>query len=1091
MRDLLHYFVRNTVLANLLVILIISAGVLSTLVMIRELLPSFAVEYVVVRVPYPGAGPEEVEEGIILKIEDALEPVQGIKRLITTSSENLGTAIVQANTGQDIQVLKDRVTDRVNAIQNFPDDAERPSISELIIRRDTIFLAISGDIPERQLKELANEVKDEMLQLPNVSDVEIRGTRPYEISIEVSEETLRRYGLTFQVVADIVSRSSIDLPGGRIRSETEEIDIRTQGRSYTGNEYGEIVLIANEDGTLLRLRDVADIRDGFVEDQLVTRYNGKPAVSIVVMNADDEDALRITADVHAYLAEKNAQLEAMGLGERVSIEPWLDSSVFITERINLLLRSGIIGLTLVFLMLYLFLDGRLAFWVTMGIPISLSGGLFLMWAVGESLNMISLFAMIMVLGIVVDDAIIVGESIYVHRKMGKNPIRAAVDGTIEVAMPVFAAIFTSCVAFAPLLYVTGIMGKFIKVIPTVVICALLVSLIEALIILPAHLNRLPDMNGKTKARTRLGRLVVAMHSRFNGGLERMIDGPYRRMLAMLLSWRYASIATLLAIMMITIGVLRGGFVQFEFFPSLDTSYLLATVEFPEGTPIEITEEAMIRLEEGLRQVEQEKPTASGDPLIVGMQSTVGQTLSEATGDAVMSGSHKGQLLVELLDAGDRNIYYRDIVQRWQEIVGPIAGAVSVRIDGETGGPPGKPIEIWIKGRDLDEMSRASADLREALSRFAGVYQIEDDFRPGRRELRAQLKPEARTLGLTTGDLARQLRAGFFGEEALRVQRGRDEVRVWVRYPEHERRSLSNLDVIRIRTPQGDEVPLFSVADTVMEEGYTTIRRVDGLRRIAITADIFTDIANAGEVVAALQRDFLPTAQERYPDLTFAFEGDQAEQMESFASLRVTFPLAILGIFLIIATLFRSYIQPILILITVPFGIIGAVAGHILLGYSLTMMSAFGIVALAGVVVNDAIVLIEAVNQRLADGMRFATAVVEGGCRRFRAIFLTTVTTVGGLTPLIMERSFQAQFLIPMAITIAAGVVFASILTLVVLPCLFYILNDLRMLIHRIWHGEWPNRERVEPATRRHLSDRDYFADDPSALAHPTDPSPAG
>jgi len=502
---------------------------------------------------------------------------------------------------------------------------------------------------------------------------------------------------------------------------------------------------------------------------------------------------------------------------------------------------------------------------------------------------------------------------------------------------------------------------------------------------------------------------------------------------------------------------------------------------------------MIRLEDAIREVEKEMPTTSGKPMIVGMQTMIGQLMSEATGEMEASGGHKGQMLVELLDSEERGLYYRDIVQRWQEKTGAIAGTISVRIEGSSGGPPGKPIEIWLLGRELESMRAAAAEIRDHLATYAGVFQIQDDFRPGKRELRAELLPEARTLGLTTGELARQIRAGFYGEEALRVQRGRDEIRVWVRYPEAERQSVGDLESVRIRTPDGTEVPLLSVARVEMAEGYTTITRIGGLRRISVTADVFADVTNAGEVLGTLQRDFLPELEERYPGIEFAFEGDAAEQRESFGSLQLTFPLAIIGIYLIIASLFRSYVQPLLILVTVPFGVIGAIWGHVVFGYALTMMSMFGIVALAGIVVNNAIVFVEAVNQRIAAGYEFATAIIEGGARRFRAIFLTTATTVGGLTPMMLERSFQAQFLIPMAVTIAAGVAFATLLTLVILPCLLYILNDFRIAWFRFSHGYWPTRTQVEPATRRDLTDEDFFAEDPVHAHHVPhdDPFPAG
>ncbi|MCC5876826.1 MAG: efflux RND transporter permease subunit, partial [Candidatus Sumerlaeia bacterium] len=719
--------------------------------------------------------------------------------------------------------------------------------------------------------------------------------------------------------------------------------------------------------------------------------------------------MRISNAVQEYVRDKNRELGLMGLGDRVQLEVWLNTAVYIEQRIDMLVRNGIIGLTLVFLLLWIFLDIRLAFWVSAAIPISLAGAMFLMLLVGETINMISLFAMIMVLGIIADDAIIVGESIYYHRKQGMKPIPAAVEGTIEVAMPVTAAVLTSCIAFAPMLFIDGIMGKFVGVIPTVVICALLVSLVECLIVLPAHLNSLPDMQKKRVYTNPIKQMLSVARKRFYDGLEWLIDYTYRPTVAIALSWRYATLALITAILLVTMGMLQGGLVKFEFFPSVDSTYIVAELEFPEGTPLSVTEQGAEKLEKAIAEIGRELNTRSGEPLVKAMQSSVGMKLINE-----QMGQHLAEVIVEFVDAEDRYHHSREIMRMWQDRVGTIPGVVSINFESDSGGPPGKPIEIWLMGRELGKLQQASEELKTELRTFAGVFQVEDDFRPGKRELQATLKPTARTLGLTTSDLANQLRQGFYGDEATRIQRGRDEVKVWVRYPREERASLASLDSIRIRTPRGDEVPLPVVADLSVEPGYTTITRKEGLRRIAVTADVFSEITNATEVINSLQGGFMQDLAERYPGMTWSLEGEKRNSQESLDSLFIGFPLAILGIYLLVATLFRSYVQPIVILLTVPFGIIGAIWGHIALGYTVTIMSLFGVVALSGVVVNDAIVYIEAANQRLARGMSLVEALVDAGARRFRAIVLTTGTTVGGLTPLLMEQSMQAQFLIPMA-----------------------------------------------------------------------------
>jgi len=850
MKTIIRMFVRHNVFANLLLLLIVVAGLGATKLLVRRVLPPFTVDTVQVLVPYPGAGPEEVEEGICQKIEEAIEGVQGIKEYTTVARENRGAALIEVNEDEDIQVVKDRISDRINAIQTFPDDAEKPTVSEILIQDSTLRLAITGDIPEAQLKELAEDVKEELLQLPAVSVVEVGGTREYEISIEVSEQALQRYGLTFQQVADIVRQASLNLPGGQLRSENEEIKIRTMGRRYRGPDFSEIVVLARPNGTSIRLDQIATIRDGFVEDRVYNRFNGMPAVSVVVFNADDEDAIRISDSVREYVKQRQATLPP-GIGMHI----WADSSRFVRERIDMLLTNGRIGLALVFILLWAFLDFRLAIWVSMGIPISLAGALALLLPLGESLNMISLFAMIMVLGIVVDDAIVIGEAIYVHRRLGKPPVQAAVDGTAEVAWPVFAAVTTTCVAFMPLFFVSGIMGKFIRVIPLVVISALLVSLVECLIILPAHLNDLPDFTGPRHLRRGLFMWPSKFRAFFSHTMERGVIRVYQPILGFLLSWRYVTMAGMFSILLLSAGLIRGGFVKFLFFPNPDTDFVVANVDFPEGTPLDVTLKAVEQLEQGLNTVAADTKTLTGEDMLIGVESSIGGRV-ELDGGGVAFGSHLGQIIVEMLGSEKRGKNHREIISEWEKATGVIAGAESVAIQGQTGGPPGMPIEIWILGEDIDHMREVADEVKERLESYAGVFQVEDDFRPGKRELRARLKPEARTLGFTTQSLASQIRGGFYGEEIVRVQRGRDEVKVWVRYPEAERRTLGDVDNIRVRTPDGREVPLATVADLQLEEGYTTITRKDGRRRIAVSADVNTAITNTTEVVQRPQAAYL-------------------------------------------------------------------------------------------------------------------------------------------------------------------------------------------------------------------------------------------
>ena len=1061
MKKILAAFAGNNVFANIVLLMIFMAGGLALMTMLRESFPQFSLDMISIQVSYPGADPEEVEEGISLKIEDALETVEGIKQYTTKSSENIASVTIEVQDGYDVSEVLDQIKSKVDAISTFPIDSEQPVITEVLLRDSVMMLALSGELNEKQLKTWANQVKDEVKQMEGISQVEVFGSRDYEISIEVSEERLREYGLSFSQVARAVRNSSLNLHGGTIRTSGEEIRVRTVGRKYTGAELAEIIVLAGSGGELIPLGRIAAIRDGFTEDPITALINGVPSVFVMVFKTTDEDALKISNQVSRYVAEKQLQLPP-----GVSLTDFYDNTEALRARINLLSRNGIIGMALVFFLLWLFLDLRLSFWAGLGIPISLAGGLFILWVLGETINMVSLFGFIMVLGVVVDDAIVVGESIYVHRLMGKPPLYAAVDGVAEVGMPVIAAVITSVVAFIPLAYVGGIMGKFIAILPTVVISCLMLSLIECLFLLPAHLSHLPDLNKPQKPGWLIGRMIHGFQQFMQQGLDRFVHGRYARFLDRVLIWRYVSLAIAVSILLVTLGLVKGGLVKFQVFPKIDGFVITSTVEFPEGTPPEMTEKALRTIEEAFVRVAERTPTMSGEPMIKKRLSLVGQTLSDKMGRI---GPNLGSVQIILLESEKRGVHSNDLLVEWEKEVGAIIGVRALTFEGLSAGPGGAEIEVWLQGNDMNTLIGASTRLQDKLATYDGVFQIRSDYSPGKNELRLSLKPEARSLSLSVDDLARQVNAGFFGREAFRLQRGEDDIRVKVRYTAEERQRLTDFYAMRIRTADGTEVPLLSVADIEFAPGYSTITRTDGLRRIAVTAEVDPKRANSQEVFADLGKGFFSELQSRYPGLHISLQGEKKNMRESFGSLKVTFPLAVVGIFVIIATIFRSYIQPIVILFTVPFGIIGAVFGHLVLGYSLSMMSMFGMVALTGVVVNDAIVLIERVNENLAEGMEFFEAIKQGGRRRFRAILLTSLSTVGGLAPLIMETDMQAKFLIPMALSLAAGVTFATVLTLVLIPSLLAIVNDLRRTLMWIQTGSWPTREEAEPASRRRLN----------------------
>jgi len=1077
MKRVVTAFANNTVFANILLVLIFLAGGIAAMSMIRENFPEFSVDIITVSVTYPGADPEEVEEGISRKIEEALEGLEGVKQYTTESRENAGITIIEVKENYDIDDVLDRVRSKVGAISTFPKDAEEPVITEITFKEPVMLLYLSGDMSERRIKEWAERIKDEIQQIPVISQVTVFGARDYEIAIEVSEERLREYDLTFTSVVEAVRRSNLNLAGGIIRTQGEEIRVRTVGRKYTGKELSQIVVLARPEGDIITLDRLAVIDDGFTEDPVRALINGEPSVLLITYKTEEEDALAISEAMQKFTADQQRQLPP---GANLKIR--YDNTEMLRARINLLLKNAAIGLGIVFLVLWLFLNGRLSFWCGMGIPISITGALSIVWAGGGTINMISLFGLILVLGIVVDDAVVVGEAIYVKRKRGLPPLKAAVEGVCEVGMPVTAAVLTTIVGFLPLAYVGGVMGKFIAILPMVVISCLAISLVECLILLPAHLSHLPDPNINHRKLNPVSRASEQLHSMTSRCMEWFVACVYTPFLSKALYWRYISLCIAIAVLLLTVGLVRGGFVKFEVLPEIDGFIMTATVEFPEGTPSEVTEEALGRVDAALLRLAEKTDTLTGEPLLEDRLLLVGQTLE----DDPRRGPNLGSVQALLLPSERRGIHSKELIVAWEKEIGSIPGVKSLIIEGLKAGPPGAPIEVWLQGHEMDEILAGADELMKWLAKFDGVYQIRSDYAPGKNEMQLSLKPEVRTLGLTVDDLARQIYAGYYGDEALRLQRGRDDIRVKVRYTSDERRRLSSLQQMRIRTPQGYEVPLMSVADVTFEPGYATITRTDGMRRVAVSADVDTNRANANEIFAEFKSDFLKEIRSRYSGLHVALQGEQKKTRESLSSLLIGYPLAMVGMFIIIATIFRSYVQPLVIMFTVPFGIIGAVFGHMLLGYNLTMMSLFGIVALTGVVVNDAIVLIERINENLAEGMAFFESIIKGGARRFRAIFLTTISTAGGLLPLIAEKDLQAKFLIPMALSLAAGVIFATVLTLVLVPSLLAITSDLRLLLHWLRYGTWPRRVDVEPARnrKRNLDEADSEIHQPALISSP-------
>ena len=1041
MRRLITAAVHNPVAANLLMVVIIVVGGMSAYNLRRETFPQISFDIVQVQTIFPGATPEEIEESVVVKIEEAIKSVEGIQDIISQSLESSGVVLARLKSGVDNRRVLEDIQNEVEKIDTFPEDAEPPRYEELAERRKVINIAVYGEQPERTLKEVATRVRDDLLASEFISQVRIFGTRDYEISIEVSEESLRRHGLTFEEIRQVVQRSSLNLPGGSIKTPTQDIVVRTAGQRYTGLEFAMVPLLTRPDGTVVTLDEVARVSDGFVDAWRIGRFNGTPSVLVSVFRTSEEDALVIADSVRRYVAEQAPQLP-----DGLSMSVWADDSAITKSRLELLSRNGLQGLFLVLLSLWLFMNLRLAFWVAAGLAVALLGGLWILILYGGTLNMITMFAFIMALGMLVDDAIVVGENIYSHWRRGKPPVQAAIDGATEVAVPVIGAVATTVAAFVPLFIMKGILGKFVAVMPVAVVATLLGSLLECMVILPPHLAHALPEGGYQTPRRGIRRLAQRIRGGIDNALEWFIVRVYMPVLKRAMAWRLVVAASALAILMLMVGLLLGGHLEFELFPDRDTDTILARLTMPQGTPLAQTAAATARLEAAARELDNHFRPA--DPESDGVVKQIMTVVGINSDFEPEVGSHVGEVTVELLAAEQRGISSNLLADTWRDLSGDVPDALELIFMSEDIFPIGKPIEVRLMGDDFTAMREAAMRLEAELATYPGVLDISNDFRPGKMEVQLALKPAGRVLGITLADLAGQVNQGFYGAEALRLQRGRDDVKVVIRYPESERRSLGDLDNIRIRTPNGNEVPFGEVATATLRRGFAVIKRTDRQRALTVTADVDSTKANAEKILAALDENFLPRLLADYENMRYSFEGQHKETQRSVGSLFRGFIIAMLLVYTILAVIFRSYAQPLVVMSVIPFGFIGAVVGHLIMGHVLSLISLFGLVALSGVLVNDSLVLVDFINRARRQGTPLFEAVLAGGQQRFRAIILTSVTTVAGLSPILFEKSVQAQFLIPMAISMSFGLMGATILVLVLVPALYLLLHDVQSI------GRW-------------------------------------
>jgi multidrug efflux pump subunit AcrB len=1017
----ISWMAGHPVAANLLMVVLLAGGLFWSTRIKQEVFPDFELDIVTISVPFPGASPQEVERGILLSIEEAVSGLEGIEKVTATAQEGSGTVTVEMIEGEDIQRLAADIKTEVDRITSFPVEAEEPRVRIASRKRYVVSLALYGDQSEHVLREYAEIVRERLLQDSEITQVELSNVRNFEISIEISQAILRTYNFTLGDVAQRVRQASVELPGGAIKTPGGDVLVRMKERRDFGREFGQIPIITASDGTQVLLEDIATIRDGFEETDRKATYNGQPTVFIETYRVGEQTPITVSDAVRRVVGELKETLP-----EGLSIDLRNDRSEIYRQRLGLLLKNGFLGLALVFILLALFLEPRLAFWVSLGIPISFLGSLLFLPSLGMSINMVSMFAFIVTLGIVVDDAIVVGENVYSHRQKGNKWFEAAIAGAREISTPVTFSVLTNMVAFFPMFFIPGFMGKIFKQIPVVVICVFAVSLIESLLILPAHL-------GHQKPRVSRGLLgwLEKWQSRFSQSFMALVHRVYTPTLGLILRWRYVSLGIAIAILIITLGYIRSGRLGFELFPKIESDYAKVTATLPFGSAFSKTETVQQKLVTAAKIV---SDANGGERLVEGIYARINNNV------AIVQ--------VYLQPPKKRPMSTSAFTELWRKQVGSLSGLESLRFESDAGGPGrGSAISIELSHQRIDLLEQASSELADALKYYPNVQDVDDGFAPGKQQIDFKLRPEARSLGLTSREIAQQMRYAFYGAEVLRQQRGRNEIKVMVRLPKQERISEYNLEEMILSTPNGGETPLRSVVTVNRGRAYTDIKRREGRRIVTVTADA-RPRSMAGEILAAVKSDILPTLQSRYPGLEFSFEGRQADQRKSMQSLFKGLAIVLMVIYVMLAIPLNSYVQPAIIMASIPFGIVGAVIGHMIMGYSLSVISMFGVLALTGVVINDSLVLIDMANRKRRSGVTPYLSILQAGLQRFRPIILTTLTTFGGLTPMIFETSRQARFLIPMAVSLGFGVLFATAITLALVPCIYLIVEDLKNLSRR-------------------------------------------
>jgi len=1081
------WFTDNPVAANLLMLIFLAGGSISLMSMHKEEFPTIDPGVVSIKVPYLGAAPEEVEEAVCIRIEEAIEGVDGKDRMLSISREGMCTVMVEILQDVDSTPVLNDIKSKVDAISTFPEETERPVVSSLLFRGQTIAIAIYGDTDEATLKVLGEEIRDEIAALEGISQVAVSYARPWEISIEVSEHTLRRYNLTMTKVANAIRRSSLDMPGGSIKTQGGEILLRSKGQAYRGHEYEDVVVLTQPDGTNITLGEIAEVRDGFEEGFLKARFNGQPAVAVHVYRVGDEDTIASADAVKAYLERKQAHLPG---GVKTAI--WMDESDSLKRRINALTRNAYAGLALVLLILTLFLRFKVAIWVAAGIPIAIMGAIWMFPFAGLNISSLTVLSFILVLGIVVDDAIVVGERIFSHESTDRTHRDAAIAGTAEVIVPVVFGVLTTIAAFLPILLIDGRMGSFFAIIGWVVLVCLIFSIFECMFILPAHLAH-RRTEGYFLHGTPIVERWIRFQGKFSGALENFSKHTYRPMLVKTLEWRWVTWAVATLVLITSLALIASGRVVFQFFPAVEGDRIFVTLTMPEGINVEYTETAARRIEqaaqETVSEINADLGLPEGETVAIHILQSIGVTAArDGPPSRTSGGSHIAEVVMELVPIEKRPGWNTNrVADVWREKTGSVTDAIELQF-GTSSFHAGDALGLQVKGRDIEELKRAAAYLRAELTRYPGVLDLSDSFRAGKQEIKLDILPDAKPLGLTLNDLARQVRQAFYGEEAQRIQRGTDDVRVMVRYPEDERRSLGNLENMRIRTSENIEVPFPTVAKVTYGTGFSSINREDQQRVIDVTGDVNRTMVKPEEVIRAVEKAVCARGttfassekrcfNEDFPGITFKLSGEQEERTKAMGSMVGTVPLALMIIFALLAIPLKSYMQPFVIMSVIPFGAVGAIIGHFIMGWDLIFFSMLGIIALSGVVVNASLVLVDYINRQRRNGVDLFEAVANAGVVRFRPIILTSVTTFVGLIPLMTDTDPETFMFIPMAISLAFGVLFATAITLFLVPSLYLMLED--------WLHFWGLDTSVDPAIVIHNDAHNNAADTKPAIAPQT------